>query len=159
VDRKLAVVLAIVLLLVAIYSQFPLRYWLTVRSVGTVIDPLLVQSIIKSESNFEPEAVSSAGAVGLMQIMPSTAEWLCQMLGVEKDIYHPEDNIYLGIKYLEYLLKMYDGDLLKSLMAYNVGPAGLETESGRNSGRRYLKRVMNYYALYRIAYFWIHAFE
>jgi len=147
VDRKLAVVLAIVLLLVAIYSQFPLRYWLTVRSVGTVIDPLLVQSIIKSESNFEPEAVSSAGAVGLMQIMPSTAEWLCQMLDVEKDIYHPEDNIYLGIKYLEYLLKMYDGDLLKSLMAYNVGPAGLETESGRNSGRRYLKRVMNYYAL------------
>jgi len=159
VNRKLAVVLAAVLLLVIIYSQFPLKYWLNVRSVDTIIDPLLVQSIIKSESNFKPEAISSAGAIGLMQIMPSTAEWLCQMLDVEKDIHHPEDNIYLGIKYLEYLLKMYDGDLSKSLMAYNVGPAGLETESGKNSAKRYLKRVMNYYALYRIAYFWIQAFE
>ena len=80
------------------------------------VDPSLVKSIIKAESNFNPQAVSPKGARGLMQLMPSTAA----DMGVRK-IFDPEQNIDGGVKYLRYLLKSFNGDVELSVAAYNCG--------------------------------------
>jgi hypothetical protein len=80
------------------------------------VDPSLVKSIIKAESNFNPQAVSPKGARGLMQLMPSTAA----DMGVRK-IFDPEQNIDGGVKYLRYLLKNFNGDVELSVAAYNCG--------------------------------------
>ncbi|MGC2425173.1 MAG: transglycosylase SLT domain-containing protein [Nitrospirota bacterium] len=80
------------------------------------VDPSLVKSIIKAESNFNPQAVSPKGARGLMQLMPSTAA----DMGVRK-IFDPEQNIDGGVKYLRYLLNSFNGDVELSVAAYNCG--------------------------------------
>jgi soluble lytic murein transglycosylase-like protein len=84
------------------------------------VDPLLVHSIIKVESNYNTYALSSKGAEGLMQLMPPTA----RMLGVSNS-FDPRENIEAGVKYLKYLQGMYKDDRL-ALAAYNAGPAAVE---------------------------------
>jgi len=86
---------------------------------GDDVDPLLVHSIIKAESNYNAGAVSSKGAEGLMQLMPSTA----RDLGV-RDRFDPEQNIEAGVKYLKYLQGLYKDDRL-ALAAYNAGPGAV----------------------------------
>ncbi len=80
------------------------------------VDPNLVRSIIKAESDFNPAAVSRKGARGLMQLMPSTAA----DMGVRK-IFDPAQNIDGGVKYLRYLLDCFNGDVELSVAAYNCG--------------------------------------
>ncbi len=80
------------------------------------LDPSLVRSIIAIESNFNPKAVSSKGARGLMQLMPGTAS----RLGVQ-NLHDAEENIRGGMKYLRTLLDTFDNDLTLSLAAYNAG--------------------------------------
>lgn len=80
------------------------------------VDPNLVRSIIKAESDFNPSAVSNKGARGLMQLMPSTAA----DMGVRK-IFDPAQNIDGGVKYLRYLLHCFNGDVELSVAAYNCG--------------------------------------
>ena len=87
----------------------------------------LVFAVIKTESNFKPDAVSSAGAVGLMQLLPSTYEWLTTLTGerfVSDMLYDPETNIKYGTYYLQYLYS-YFGSWEKVLIAYNWGPGNL----------------------------------
>ncbi len=84
------------------------------------VDPLLVHSMIKAESNYNPVAVSAKGAEGLMQLMPGTAK----MLGVSNS-FDPEQNIEAGVKYLKYLQSIYKDDRL-ALAAYNAGPGAVE---------------------------------
>jgi hypothetical protein len=84
------------------------------------VDPLLVHSVIQVESNYNPFAVSSAGARGLMQLMPGTAK----ELGV-KDTFDPQQNIEAGVKYLKYLKDLYQDDRL-ALAAYNAGPGAVQ---------------------------------
>jgi soluble lytic murein transglycosylase-like protein len=84
------------------------------------VDPLLVHSMIKVESNYDPNAVSSKGAEGLMQLMPPTA----RMLGVS-DSFDPQQNIEAGVKYLSYLKSLYKDDRL-ALAAYNAGPGAVD---------------------------------
>jgi hypothetical protein len=84
------------------------------------VDPLLVHSIIKVESNYNANAVSNKGAQGLMQLTPSTAK----MLGVS-DSFDPQQNIEAGVKYLKYLKDLYKDDRL-ALAAYNAGPGAVD---------------------------------
>ncbi|MEI9814596.1 MAG: lytic transglycosylase domain-containing protein [Acidobacteriota bacterium] len=83
------------------------------------VDPLLVHSVIQVESNYNPYAVSSAGARGLMQLMPGTAH----DLGVTNS-FDPRQNIEAGVKYLKYLRDLYQDDRL-ALAAYNAGPGAV----------------------------------
>jgi soluble lytic murein transglycosylase-like protein len=84
------------------------------------VDPLLVHSIIKVESNYNVHAVSNKGAQGLMQLTPSTA----RMLGVS-NTFDPQQNIEAGVKYLKYLKDLYKDDRL-ALAAYNAGPGAVD---------------------------------
>ena len=88
------------------------------------VDPLLVQSVIQVESNYNHYAVSPKGAEGLMQLMPGTA----RMLGVSNS-FDPEQNIEAGVKYLRYLQNVYQDDRL-ALAAYNAGPKAVDKYNG-----------------------------
>jgi soluble lytic murein transglycosylase-like protein len=80
------------------------------------VDPKLVRALIRVESNYDPAAVSSKGAMGLMQLIPSTAE----RFGVQNP-FDPNQNIEGGVSYLKYLLHLFGGNLPLSLAAYNSG--------------------------------------
>ena len=89
------------------------------------VSPALVKAVIQAESNFNPSAVSSSGAVGLMQVLPATA----RRMGVS-DPADPHSNITAGVKYLKLLLEMFDNDESLALAAYNSGPARVEQYGG-----------------------------
>jgi soluble lytic murein transglycosylase-like protein len=106
------------------------------------VDYALVKAVIRAESNFNPKAVSRAGAKGLMQLMPATAD----ALGVD-DSFHPEDNIQGGVRYLRYLLDLFEGDLHLSLAAYNAGENAVFRHNGIPPYRKtqtFIQRVLRY---------------
>ncbi len=87
--------------------------------------PELVRAVIEKESGFKPCAVSRKGAMGLMQLMPATAD----QFGL-RDVFDPQENVNAGTKYLKQLLDKYGGDLAKALGAYNAGPATVDQAGG-----------------------------
>jgi soluble lytic murein transglycosylase-like protein len=89
------------------------------------VDPALAFSLIRVESEFTRRAVSSAGAVGYTQVMPSTAFWLQPGLRRE-DLFERDTNLRLGFRYLRMMIEQYDGDLHLALLAYNRGPGRVD---------------------------------
>ena len=89
------------------------------------VEPSLVDSVIRVESNYDPNAVSPKGAMGLMQLIPSTA----RRFGVS-DTFHPAQNIEGGVRYLKYLMKLYNGDERLALAAYNAGEGAVAKYNG-----------------------------
>ncbi|MBN2372613.1 lytic transglycosylase domain-containing protein [bacterium] len=111
------------------------------------MDPALIKAIIKAESDFNPNAISVAGARGLMQLMPQTA---CIM--DVKDPFDPEDNITGGTRYLKYLLNRFDNDLEISLAAYNAGETAVIKNGGIPEYKEtmgYVQKVLKYYSHYK----------
>ena len=107
--------------------RFPLAYSEQVTSVAstTQVEKTLIYAIARQESAFLETAKSSAGAMGLMQLMPATARETAQKSGIAHtavDLYHPEHNIFLGGQYLNELLGKFNGNRILAAAAYNAGP-------------------------------------
>ncbi len=110
------------------------------------LDPALIRAVVKAESDYDPKAVSSAGALGLMQLMPGTA----QDLAVHNP-FDPEENVRGGVQYLRYLLDRFNGDTSLALAAYHAGEQNVDRHNGIPpiaATRTYVKRVLNFHQGY-----------
>lgn len=109
------------------------RYGISMRLAGMIyrtakqvgIDPDIAFSLVWVESRFNPRAVSHAGAIGLAQVMPSTAQILQPGI-TREELFDPETNLRLGFRYLRDMFQKYDGDLRLALLAYNRGPGTMD---------------------------------
>ena len=119
------------------------------RDIETVaarheLDGLLLAALVQVESSFLPDAVSPVGAVGLTQVMPSTARFV----GARGDLTDPASNLEAGARYLARLLEQFDGDLELSLAAYNAGPGAVRRYGGvppYRETRQYVEKVLAVY--------------
>lgn len=154
-------------------SRYPMTYAPEIRAAAAEfsLDPAYVASVVLAESSFDAEAVSSAGAIGLMQIMPDTGEWIAGKLEDEpfdvQRLYQPEVNLRYGCWYLRFLLDRYDGDMYTASTAYHQGQGRVDqwledpqySEDGRTLTAissavtdTYVNRIMESYANYQELY-------
>ena len=112
-------------------QRYPMEYESTIRLCARLNDipPAYVASVILAESSYDPQAVSSVNAQGLMQLLPSTAEWIAGRLGeeyAEGCLFNPETNIRYGCWYLGFLMQRYHGDMRLSSSAYHAGQGNVD---------------------------------
>ena len=143
---------------------YPLRYAAIVRghAANYHLDPAMLAAVIEAESKFNPNAHSSAGAIGLMQLTPSTAEGIAQYTGGHNfhlsDLTNPEINVRYGAFYLRRLLDHYHDDERLALAAYNAGEDNVDHWQSEHKGiqfsetRDYVSKVERLKKIYRRAY-------
>ena len=113
-------------------ARYPLEYEHLVRAYAGErdLDPTLVAAMIYAESRFDPDARSEAGAIGLMQILPETGEFIARSTGgddfVVADLRTPDLNVRYGTWLLDYLLERYGGDVPTALAAYHAGQGNVD---------------------------------
>ncbi len=148
------------------YAEFVYKY-----SEKYDVDPLLIFSLIKAESNFNENVISSSKAMGLMQLMDSTAQQVAKNINLEYNsnttLYNPEDNIQLGIKYFSELIEYYNQNYILALAAYNAGignvnnwiEKGIIKEDGSDAENipfketnNYVRKILNNYKIYKKLY-------
>ncbi|MBO4569760.1 MAG: lytic transglycosylase domain-containing protein [Clostridia bacterium] len=139
--RKIWLVLSITIFLslfdvlgVVFIKQFPTKYseYVEASSIEFNVNKEIIYSIMKAESGFDKDCVSKAGAVGLMQVMPETADWVKQKLGDDSfDLTDPKTNIRYGTYYFSYLFNKFN-DLVTALAAYNAGEGNVINWMGEN---------------------------
>lgn len=168
----LAIVSAIVFVLFlgvcSFNLMFPLRYksYIVEYSKAENLNATMVASLIKTESNFNKNAVSKKGAIGLMQILPATGKWICETyFDFEFDesmLYEAETNIKIGTKYLSYLFTKFD-DEVTVLACYNAGEGVVKNWIGENKmlkktqiqfeeTQKYVQKVQNCKKIYKIRF-------
>jgi soluble lytic murein transglycosylase len=152
--------------------SYPRPYSTTVQAAAKTfdLDPLLIWSVMRQESVFDAEAMSYVGARGLMQVMPSTQEWIAEQL--DEDIspgeaFTPEASIRMGAWFLRFVLDYFDGDVQLALAAYNGGAGSVDSWLndplvsdrddllrwiGIGETREYLERVSLNYEVYQALY-------
>jgi soluble lytic murein transglycosylase len=154
---------------------YPQGYWQSIMTAARRqgVDPYFVAAIIREESQFRTDALSPAGARGVMQVMPATGEWIARLTGLRDfdraKLFEADTNISVGTWYLAHLMKRFKGDLVLVSAAYNAGPeavAGWIEKSGTAAEekdafveripfmetRGYVKKVLRNYAEYRRIY-------
>lgn len=144
-------------------ARYPLRFeaLITAHARNYDLDPALLAAVVYTESRFRPDARSSAGAVGLMQLLPTTAQGIATRTGgkrfVESDLLDPEINVRYGSWYLRSLVRRF-GDLGTALAAYHAGPTQVETWRNDGEGiafpetRAYVDGVLRMRDVYARAY-------
>ena len=107
------------------------------------VEPRLAFSLVRVESRFTDDAISSAGAIGLTQVMPSTAFWLDPSVRYD-DLFRGETNLRLGFRYLNQMIRQYHGQLDLALLAYNRGPTRVDSiiRAGGNPSNGYERAVL-----------------
>lgn len=155
-------------------GAFPMGYQRIIQSfVPKHVDPFLVAGLIREESLYSARVVSPVGAIGLMQLMPATAQKMAHQLrldGLEvdvQDLSHPAHNIRLGTHYLGQLINEFQGNIVYSVAAYNAGPQAVRRWIAQNGQRdpdefveligyretqEYVKRVVGSYRIYRMLF-------
>ncbi len=145
-------------------TRYPLEYEhiVTAHARNYDLQPALFAAVIYAESRFDPEAVSSAGAVGLMQLLPETAKGIALRTGgdrfVVSDLRNPEINVRYGAWYLDHLRDRYDGDMRLALAAYHAGQGNVDRWLDEGGGiafpetRDYVEQVTSVRDVYAKAY-------
>jgi len=169
-------IIAAVLMVAVFVARDVYAYWASIPYYDEIAslcqeigeETALVLAVIQTESRFRPNALSPRGAVGLMQIMPGTARWMADRLGLEgyddDKLYEREWNLTIGISYLQYLRRQFPDSIPEVLAAYNAGPVNVRSwlDTGNWDGslamaddipyretRNYVKTVMKAYDAYR----------
>ena len=131
------------------------------------VDPYLIAAIIREESQYDVKAVSRVGAIGLMQVMPATANNVAQRVGLptvrREDLFDQETNIRIGVRYVEQLMEQFSGNVVYTIASYNAGPLAVGNWIAQYRGqgqdefvelipyqetRQYVKRVLRSYREY-----------
>ncbi|MGI6238211.1 MAG: lytic transglycosylase domain-containing protein [Christensenellales bacterium] len=153
-------------------AHYPVLYvpQITLAAQENRIPAPYVAAVIMAESSYDPQAVSSVGAMGLMQIMPDTGDWIAGKLGETYDqarMFEPDTSIRYGSWYLGFLMDRYGGDMISATAAYHAGQGTVDNwlrdpalspdgktlaGIGYETTATYVKRVLKYYDYYQKAY-------
>lgn len=129
----------------AVIPGYPYQHEIAQVARKYRVAPELIAGIVRLESNFDRKCVSPVGAVGLMQLMPATAQLVARRLGMRRyNLFDPRTNLELGTCYLSMLLREYQGHVPTALSFYNAGRHGIVSR-GVYRNRRYIRWVMDNY--------------